>query len=329
MSTLMGHVYEFCDQFSRAWECSREFGSAAGELPAGKLLLCGMGGSACAGDIAASLSVLMNSTLPVTTLRGYSLPASTGPETLVVAVSYSGGTEETLSALEDAERRHLPIAVVTGGAALQDWAGERGHPCYPIAYEAPPRHALAWMLPPVLRVASRLGGWELDDRAMATALRRAQGRLAELHAQAVRLADFLDDRPVVVVSAEHLAPVARRWKNQLNENAKHVAFADELPEGNHNSIMGIEYPLSGRLSMVFLCSSLFHPRVQKRMQIAPSLMEVGTNLVTVIEVPGDDPLEQILCSIMLGDLFSLEVARKHGTDPTNIDRIERLKLLLA
>lgn len=328
MTGMMNHVYGFCDEFARSWLASEPFGCAASDLPVRKVLLCGMGGSACAGDIAAGLSVAMGSRLPVATLRGYSLPASTESDTLVAAVSYSGGTEETLSVLEEADRRGLPIAVITGGRRLQEWTAERAHPCYPIRYAAPPRHALSWMLPPVLRVVSSLGGWRLDDRVMGDRLARVQCRMGELHDLARELAACLDDRPVVVVSAEFLAPVARRWKNQLNENAKHVAFADELPEGNHNSIMGLEFPLSERLCMVFLTSRHFHPRVQKRMDIVPPLMQIGQSSVNVVEVPGEDPLEQILSAIVLGDLLSLEVARRHGADPANIDRIERLKAML-
>ena len=89
-TALLGHLYGFCDEFEHAWQASEAFGKAVGPLSASRMLLCGMGGSACAGDIAAGLSVTMNSTLPVRTLRGYTLPASVERESLVLAVSYSG-----------------------------------------------------------------------------------------------------------------------------------------------------------------------------------------------------------------------------------------------
>jgi glucose/mannose-6-phosphate isomerase len=328
MTALMSHVYGFCEQFARSWEASAAFDCRVEGTSVRRVLICGMGGSASAGEITARLADAMESRLPVNTLRGYSVPESTERDTLFAAVSYSGWTEETLSALRDAERRGMHIVVVTSGERLQHWAAIRAYPCYAFRYPAPPRHALSWMMPPVLRVVSRLGGWHLDSDAMHERLRRVDARVGELHELARGLAARINGRPVIVTAAEFLTPVARRWKNQLNENAKHVAFADELPEGNHNTIMGLEFPSSERLCILFLASNLFHERVQKLMEIAPDMMKIGQSSVAVIQIAGADKLEQILNATLLGDLVSLEVARMNGVDPLNIDRIDALKSLL-
>jgi glucose/mannose-6-phosphate isomerase len=292
---------------------------------AGGLVVCGMGGSAIGGDLAA---VAFGSRLsrPLTTERGYELPSCMLPDRAVLCSSYSGNTEETVACYEGAEALGAPRVVATSGGKLADSARRDGVPVIGLPAGLQPRAAVGYMFTVAAEVAALVGaapGIRTEIDSSAAHLREASNRLAELAAE---LAERLEGSFPVIYGGDLTTPVAARWKTQINENAKQPAFASSLPEADHNEIVGWGGAReSGRLSAVFLEDRDQHPRVRQRFDLTAKLVEPDSAAVARLETEGDSRTERLLWAVMLGDLLSLHLAARRGVDPTPIEVIERLK----
>lgn len=325
---LASHVMNMGKEMQRAWRVSHTF---ADRCPRGvrRLLVCGMGGSAGAGDLVSGLAASAGAAAEMSVWRGYGIPSWVDEHTLVVCCSYSGETEETLSAFYEAQARGVPCAVVASGGRLLAEAQQRNLPAFVIRYASPPRHSIAWSLPPVLRLAASIGALPANEARLDAAATQVASELENgLPELAFRVACDLRMRVVSIWGAEFLAPVARRWKNQLNENTQRMAFADELPEANHNTIMGLDSPHGAELAVVLFASQLFHPRVQRRVEVTPSVIDCDGVRSIVVLARGASRLEQVLFMVALGDLVSLWCAAMDGVDAAQIPRIDALKRLL-
>ena len=332
---MLGHQAGFAAQVVEGWHISREL-----ELPwskPGSVAVLGMGGSAIGADLVKGIWS-DRITAPVEVLRGYDLPAWVGPDTLVVASSRSGATEETLRQLETALARRCPVVCVTAGGALANVARAARLPLALVPDRGSPRVALGWSLGIVAGILERVGLLELDEAeieagvAAATAAdARCAPHVPTAENPAKRLAWSLVDRFVLVSGAGFLAPVARRWKTQLNENGKAVAVFEELPEATHNTVVGFEQPESLRdhLAVVMLRSDLDHPRDSLRAQLVGDLLETGQIWHTFIEAEGEGRLGQALATLVTGDYVSMYVAFMYALDPTPVDVIEYIKEQLA
>ena len=300
----------------------------AGEAP---LLVCGMGGSAVGGDLAAA-SLANRLTRPLVTVRGYELPPWASPESVVLCASYSGGTEETLACYEAAGALGATRVAVTTGGELARQARTDGVSVIGIPSGLQPRASVAYMLVSVLEVAAFAGvaprvRTEID--ASSAALRQladewwpeaGEGNLAKEIAGGAR------DSCVCVYGAGPTAAVAYRWKTQLNENAKLPAFAGELPEADHNEIVGWEGAgVAGRFVAIFLEDTDQHPRTRRRIELTSRLIEPHAAATVFVESRGQGPLERMLSLVLLGDLVSLYVAVLRGVDPGPVAVIDRLK----
>jgi glucose/mannose-6-phosphate isomerase len=290
------------------------------------LIVCGMGGSAIGGDLAAA-ALGDRLTQPLLTVRGYELPSWATPEWTVLCSSYSGNTEETLACFAAAEALGARRLVASTGGALVDGAREAGVPVVGLPGILPaPRTAVAYMLVCAAEVAA-LGGvaprihTEID--AAASFLTE---RSDELQARAAEIADRLEGTSPVIVGADLTAPVARRWKTQINENAKLPSFFSELPEANHNEICG--WSGDGH-SAVLLEDSDQHPRERRRFELtAAAIAGSGAEAVTV-ETEGETRVARLLWATMLGDLISLKLAEARGVDPLPVEAIEGFKAALG
>ncbi|MFH1609630.1 MAG: bifunctional phosphoglucose/phosphomannose isomerase [Candidatus Bipolaricaulota bacterium] len=292
-----------------------------------RVVALGMGGSGIAGSLLAAL--LPAEVVPV---RGYTLPRWVGEESLVLALSYSGDTEETLSAFREALPRTRRLLAVTSGGALGALCAQRGIPWIKIPPGHQPRAALGYLLFPLLGVFRRLGLVEGLDEALSV-LDRLARELApgDRENEAQRLTRALHGRIPLVYGAGPTAPVAFRWKTQANENAKQPAFWAELPELCHNEIVGWE--LSARLlpqaTIVFLRTGHDHPRVQARIEILQGLLaERGLPWIEV-HGRGEGVLAQVFSLLYLGDWVSAYLALLNGVDPTPVAIIRELKDRLA
>jgi glucose/mannose-6-phosphate isomerase len=291
----------------------------------GGAFVCGMGGSGVGGDLA--LAALGDrASRRVATVRSYGLPPRATPDSVVLCVSYSGNTEETLACYEAAEALGAERVVATTGGALAEAARGDGVPIIGMPAGLQPRAAVGYMFVAAVEIAGMTGaGPGLHAEIDSTAAHIEERRDA-LQRQAEDLAAQLQGSVPVIYGSDLTVPVAYRWKTQLNENGKVPAFTHELPEMNHNEIVGWEGAAeAGSFAAVFLEDSDQHPRVRQRVELTAELVEGLGAKVIRLESEGDTRTERMLSMVMLGDLVSLHAAAARGIDPSPVPIIERLK----
>jgi glucose/mannose-6-phosphate isomerase len=336
---MLGHVDALPDQLADAWALGQTLDLPAGPGAVEQIVICGMGGSAISGDLLAALSA-GSCHVPITVNRGYDLPSYVGgPETLVVALSFSGSTEETLSCARQAAERDAYLLAITTGGTLAALAEELGGVVWTFEYAAQPRAALGWLYGLLLAAMTRLH--LVDERVTGVdeavdVLRAGRDRLGAdvptAENPAKQLAADLAGRLPFIWGSGLLWPVARRWKTQLNENAKHAASADEMPELNHNSVVGLSYPpdLAESLAVVSLVSAAYdHPRVGIRQRVTAALVERESIPFRQVEARGEGRLAAQMSLIQHGDYVSYYLAMLNEVDPTPIPNIVWLKEQLA
>lgn len=301
----------------------------------GGLVIAGMGGSGVGGALARA-ALGERATRPIVLARDYGLPAWTTPDTTVLCASYSGATEETLAAYEAAAALGARRIVVTTGGRLAELARADGVPVIPIAGGMQPRVAVAYMTVAALEAAAACGAGpslhaEIDVAAAhAERLVETWGPDAPEDSTAKAIARELHGTIPVLAGSGITSPIAYRWKTQLNEMAKTPAFAHELPELDHNEIVGWEgaYEL-GRFAAIFLDDPDLHPRVRDRIELTRRLVEPTAAATFVVQAPEGDRTERVIALVLLGDLISVYAAVLRGVDPTPVAIIERLKGELA
>ena len=301
----------------------------------GGLVVAGMGGSAIGGALA-SAALGDHASRPIFVTRAYGLPPWTTPETTVLCASYSGNTEETLACYESAAALGAQRVVVTTGGRLAELARADRVPVIPLPGGFQPRAAVAYMTVAALEVAALCGAGprltsEIDVAgAHAEQLVAEWGPDAPEDSLAKELARGLLGSVPVVAGAGLTIPVAYRWKTQINENAKFPAFAHELPELDHNELVGWEGATDvGRFSAVFLDDCDAHPRVKARMDITERLIADSAAASFRVETRGQSTFERVISLVLLGDLVSLYLATLRGVDPGPVRLIEQLKAELA
>ncbi|MGC8838339.1 MAG: bifunctional phosphoglucose/phosphomannose isomerase [Anaerolineae bacterium] len=323
-------------QCRQAWEALEGWDLPQGYRSPRAVAIAGMGGSAIGGDLLRTWAEPV-APVPIVVVRDYRLPAWVGPETLVVASSYSGETEETLAAFQEAIQRGARVVALTTDGRLAEWAEAQGVPLVRMGHRSVPRAALGASFVSLLGIAHR-AGLVPDPRPDLDGALAEMERLREEVDAAVpedrnlakRLARALHGRPVVICGAEHLREVARRWKGQCNENAKAWAFHEELPELHHNSVLAYEGdPCVNRLmAVVLLTSPLYHPRNRLRFQATEMLLERYGVAHFRVEARGTSRLAQMLTALYVGDYVSFYLAVLYGQDPTAMGTITYLKEVL-
>jgi glucose/mannose-6-phosphate isomerase len=289
----------------------------------GGLIVCGMGGSAIGGDLAAA-ALGDRATRPITTVRGYALESWTGPDSLVLCASYSGNTEETLACFEAAGAAGAGRVALTTGGQLAELARAEGVPVIGVPAGMQPRAAVIYMVVAVLECAA-LSGAAPGVHAEIDSAAELLGTIAPSEAEP--LAQTLRGTVPVIHGAGPTAAIARRWKTQINENAEAAAFWSELPEADHNEICFWERataPFSG----VFLEDPDQHPRIQRRMELTAAELERTGAPALRVAARGETRLERVLSLVMLGDLVSVQLAELDGVDPTKVEALDRFKAAL-
>lgn len=332
-------IRSFPDHIARGVRIGRE----GRRIPPGRarrIVILGMGGSAIGGDLLRSfVQSYPDAKVPITISRGYEPPVC-DRSTLVVASSYSGNTEETLTALEIAGETAGEILAVTTGGRLAEIASERGYRTILLPTGLQPRAALAFSFIPLawrLGVVSELFGAtvraeiesgvieaETLTRRLAARYGRESGAGNRARSIAARLAGSI---PVIYSACDRLDVVNLRWRGQIQENAKQVAFGNLLPEMNHNEINGYGLPgdLMKRFVPVFLRDREDHPRVAARIDATKSILGRLTGGSLVVTSTGESRLARIFSLIHLGDWVSYWMALRNGVDPTPVPVIEGLK----
>jgi glucose/mannose-6-phosphate isomerase len=297
------------------------------EIPGG-LLVAGMGGSGISGDLVAVLA-----SVPVTVHKGYGLPSwTTNRPPAIVALSYSGNTEETLSAVDAGRQAGIAPAIVTSGGELGGMAEEHGWPLIRVPGGLQPRAALGYMLGSVMRlVADDLDLKPGDFDAAADLADQITGGLGR--DLAADLAAGLRDRiPIIYGSSALTGAVAQRWKTQINENAKWPAWWNAMPELDHNEIVSwtsLAEVTRRHVGIITLRDDSESTRIAARYEHTARLTENDVPWVGEVWSQGVSKLERITSLCAMGDLVSLELARAANVDPMPVAAIESLKQLLA
>src|SRR5215216_408419 len=295
----------------------------AGAMEAPAAFVCGMGGSAIGGDLAAA-ALADRLTKPLITARGYGLPPWAPAGAAVLCSSYSGDTEETLACYAAAEALGAQRLVATTGGELAESARRDGVPVIGLPAGLQPRAAVGYMF----CVAAELAALAVAAPRINTEIDAAASHLGEgfgaAEARAAELASRIGDATPVIYGSDLTAPVAYRWKTQVNENAKLPAFSSALPEADHNELEGWS-GAGGRFAAIFLEDRDQHPRERRRFELTARAVEPHAAAVLRIETEGEPRAERLLHAVMLGDLVSLELAKGRGVDPLPVEAIERFK----
>ncbi|MEI8134164.1 MAG: bifunctional phosphoglucose/phosphomannose isomerase [bacterium] len=303
------------------------------------IVLAGLGGSAIGGDLVRSY-LQSKLSVPFAINRTYDLPGYVGSNTLVIVSSYSGSTEESLSMFEQAIKHGAKILCITTGGKLEGLASEHGLPIIILPKGFQPRAALAYSFVPVLLSLEKMGftsgeSEQINDAATALAQLSEMYGVSNLSDSnlALHLAHILLPKIPVIYSANDLFDTVNiRWRGQIQENGKHVAFGNILPEMNHNEINGWDFPDASqdKFQVVFLRSEQDeHSQVTKRFGILHDVLESKGVAIRECHAQGNSRLARMFSLIALGDWISYYMALLGGVDPSPVPVIQTLKAKLV
>lgn len=332
---MRGHIRGFPRQLAEAALRAAPFAAGLPERPPSAIAVLGLGGSAMGADLAAAYTTDRRQ-VSVVTVRDYALPAWLGEGALVIASSYSGNTEETLSSYQAAKARGLRAIALTTGGRLAELARAAGDPVLILPPGLPPRAALGHSFAAVaLCLAQADPGLALEGEADAL-----RGAAAFLEPLAEAWLGWEADNPALglAASARTLLPViygghpitiaaARRWKTQFNENGKIPAYTGEFSEHNHNEIVGFEgdHPAAAGFALLSLETAWDHPQITRRFAFVRRYCAGRVGAQHRVEAAGATPLEAMLWLCLLGDCASFLVSIMTGQDPTPVASIDQLK----
>jgi glucose/mannose-6-phosphate isomerase len=333
---MLRRIGELPTQCRQAWQGAMSFPLPPDYSTSKRVVILGMGGSAIGGDLVRSLAQEVGGA-PIAVHRDYDLPA-VDEGTLVIASSYSGNTEETLSAFDRALKTPAKKLAVTTGGRLKALAEENAVPVFCFHYVAEPRAAFGYSFFSILGMLKRLGLIAIESSEVEEAIETIE-QLAPGLAQGVpmdanpakKLATRLQDRVAIIYGAGVLSNVARRWKTQLNENSKTWAFHECFPELNHNAVVGYRIPswLAERAFVIMLRSPSLHPRLLARYRLTSDILTSSGVAHELVDAQGEGPLSQILSAVLLGDYVSYYLAILNNVDPAPVDAINYLKQKLG
>jgi len=335
---MFQHIAGLADQCEAAWDDAGKVNLPESFKQVSQVVIAGMGGSAIGGALMAALAAPQGR-VPIHVARDYRLPGfASGPSTLVIASSYSGNTEETISAFKQARERGCQLLAIASGGKIAEMVKQFDAPLMHLPYPSQPRAALGYSFVPLIAFGSRLG-W-IDDQSAhlneATAVMRAWNAELGLESPVVknlakRMAGQIMGRFAIVYGAGTFAEVARRWKGQINENGKHFAAFEALPEADHNALLGSTYPddMAGRLKVIFLTGSSDHPRNVARVEATREILMLQGCDTDILSARGDSSLAQMLSLIQLGDWISGYLGVLNGADPSDTEALLSFKKRMA
>ncbi len=300
------------------------------------VLVMGMGGSGIGGDVTAAVAG-PTSCLPVMVSKHYECPGFVGPDTLVVAISFSGNTEETLSALGGAVEAGAREVVMASGGKLAALAADVGAPLVPVDASIPmPRAGIGAVSVPTLVVLERMGlldGASAWIDAAVVQLQRRRDELSTADNPARTLARHLGRTlPIVYGGGAVGETAAWRWKGQFNENPKIASFANRIPELTHNEICG--WGQHGDVtrqvfSLVLLRHAFEDPQVSRRFALVEEISEEVLAGVHTVQAEGEGRLAQLMDLVLFGDMVTLYQCEAEGIDPGPVPILDDIKRTLA
>jgi glucose/mannose-6-phosphate isomerase len=336
-SNLLSSIEALPDQFNQAWDEVFQTSMAEDLLSVKNIVVSGMGGSALGGRIVDSL-ILERALSPIEVSTEFKLPNYVGPETLVVASSYSGNTQETISSAEEALAKKAKVFVISTGGKLAEVAKEQGLPSYifkPTHNPSnQPRMGLGYGIGAVLALLAK-GKYiqisEEEKNGVVETCRKFVSensiRIPSSNNLAKRIAQNFFNKAVVLVASEHLLGVAHAFKNQLNENSKTFSVLFDLPELNHHLMEGLANPKSVKpiLLFFFIASGLYSPEVRKRYPLTLEVVEKNNVATGTFECLSSTKLDQIFEVLTIGEYVSFYLSLLYDTDPTPIVWVDYFK----
>lgn len=333
-------IFDLPEQMAKALKMAGGWNVPVSQYPdVHNVVVVGMGGSAIAGDIARSV-LASELVIPFHVCRHYALPEYVDDESLVIALSYSGNTEETLAAVDDALGRSAMIAVLTTGGLLEEVAQLNEIPMLKIPAGLQPRAAVGYLTVPLLMFLEKIGlAKNISERVKGTIehLKSTRERMVEsgnsMTNPAKQLAQLLNGKiPIVYAGPTLMDVVATRWKSQVCENAKSMAFANLYPEFNHNELVGwTKLPIEKKEHFIVLNlrGADDHEKVSARMDVVKRLIEEQDIMVIDLYASGETEMQRVFNLIQMGDFVSYYLAILSDVDPSPVDIIESLKKELA
>lgn len=334
---MLARTEDMTAQCKHGEQLAREFDAPKAE-GVENVVICGMGGSAIGGDLLKAC-VGDRVKVPVEICRNYSLPGYVGEKTLVIAGSYSGNTEETLSAYGEAKSRKAAITAITTGGKLAEQCEADGYKWLRIPSGFQPRAATGYSFMPLLVLFERWGLIGPQADAIAALYETLDATIAQNQYAAPaatnpskQLAHKLHGKlPIIYAGQDAFYPIAARWRGQFNENSKHFAHDSVLPEMNHNEILGWKNPeaILKQTHIVYLLDSGYHPQTQKRFAIMKNVVRDLAGEVSEVYSSGNGLLARMFSVINFGDFVSIYLAFLNEQDPTPIPAINYLKTELS
>lgn len=290
----------------------------------------GMGGSALSAQLAKAWLDLPK---PFEIVRDYVLPAYAGADTLCIITSYSGNTEEELYVFDEARAKGCTIAVIASGGKLAELAAQHHYPLLKLPGGYQPRYTVWFILRALLMIlehcgltADKVAELESQSDWFKQQVSAWLPTVATAKNQAKSIAQELIGKSVVIYAGPKLSPAAYHWKISCNENAKQLAWYDQLSEFNHNEILGwSKQPIAKPYAVIEIRSNLEHPRIQRRFEVGERLLSGLRPAPIVIEPHGDTLLQQLVYAIALSNFTTIYLALLGGIDPSPIDLVEKLK----
>ncbi len=330
---MLKYIQDFPQQCENFFE-----GASQVEIPSSyknvkNIIICGMGGSAIGGSLVKSL-IEEQVKVPIIIKRDYNLPGFVDSETLVLAVSYSGNTEEPLTLFREAQEKKAKLLAISTNGELEELADRFECPLYKFSYNSHPRAALGYIFTSILSLLSKIGIIKIDEEEFKKVISHLEDKLSELDVKvsqevnlAKKLAFKIYQSVPVIYAADFLDEVSRRWKTQFNENSKNFSFFEVLPELNHNAVVGYDFPeeVKQRFFVILLISEFYHPRNRIRFDITKDILYQKDIPFFEYKTSGQTLLTQLLTTIYFGDFVSFYLAILNNTNPTPIETIDYLK----
>jgi len=331
---ILGNTQDFPLQIEDCWKEWQRIAIPVHYINSKAILILGMGGSGIGAALIASIAEKI-SKIPVTVLKDYDIPDWVDRNTLVIGVSYSGNTEETLESFYQASQRTDKMITISTGGKLESLGTQSKAIHFKINYSSQPRAAFGYSFTSLLAIFSKLHFIEITDDEIKESISLLKGLLKRIDVDiptaqnnAKLLAHRIQGKIPVIIGSGTLAEVARRWKGHINENAKNAAYFEVLPEMNHNALVGLEFPkdLSQKLIFIVLQSKYDHPRNKLRQNIVVQIMQQRKiECETVLMQPPGNFLAEMLQTILLGDFVAYYLAILNNVAPEPVKIINFLK----